>query len=227
MVNGLLQLVASGSQDLYLIGNPDITLFKTIYRRPVNFSMEETSISLRGKNKFGYKQKAVIPQKGDLLNSLKLYVQIPQLRLSYKYSSSDEITNLLRDNNASHYTHMIYDTNIDKLYQLQDINNQETSVYLVILPDDSYQLTSNPIKAINFVSSTTTGNVYINPNDINLYLVNLQEFLNNYTLLSKSIDTGTRTNVTNTLYNFSFDDINNVFGRDCDPATISRRSKGF
>ena len=35
-----MQLVAYGSQDLYLTGNPQITFFKSIYRRYTNFSME-------------------------------------------------------------------------------------------------------------------------------------------------------------------------------------------
>ena len=40
MVGGLLQLKEKGAQDLYLTGQPQITFFKTIYRRYTNFSIE-------------------------------------------------------------------------------------------------------------------------------------------------------------------------------------------
>ena len=38
MGGGLMQLVAMGAQDVYLTGNPQITLFKVVYRRHTNFS---------------------------------------------------------------------------------------------------------------------------------------------------------------------------------------------
>ena len=40
MVGGLLQLKEKGAQDLYLTGQPQITFFKTVYRRYTNFSMD-------------------------------------------------------------------------------------------------------------------------------------------------------------------------------------------
>ena len=42
---GLLELVAHGIQDIYLIGNPQITFFKTVYKRHTNFSMEAYQLS--------------------------------------------------------------------------------------------------------------------------------------------------------------------------------------
>ena len=40
MSAGLIQLVAKGKEDLYLIGDPQITLFKMIYRRHTNFAIQ-------------------------------------------------------------------------------------------------------------------------------------------------------------------------------------------
>ncbi len=40
MPGGLMQLVAYGAENLYLTGNPQITFFKTVYRRHTNFAME-------------------------------------------------------------------------------------------------------------------------------------------------------------------------------------------
>ena len=38
MGGGLIQLVAIGAQDVVLTGDPQITFFKTVYRRYTNFS---------------------------------------------------------------------------------------------------------------------------------------------------------------------------------------------
>lgn len=40
MPGGLMQLIAYGAENLYLTGNPQITFFKTVYRRHTNFAME-------------------------------------------------------------------------------------------------------------------------------------------------------------------------------------------
>ena len=37
---GLLSLISYGSQDIFLTGNPQITHFKSVYRRYTNFSIE-------------------------------------------------------------------------------------------------------------------------------------------------------------------------------------------
>ena len=39
MGGGLMQLVAYGAQDVYLTNDPQITFFKTTYRRHTNFAM--------------------------------------------------------------------------------------------------------------------------------------------------------------------------------------------
>jgi hypothetical protein len=46
MGGGLMQLVAYGAQDVYLTGNPQITLFKVVYRRHTNFSAECAEIPI-------------------------------------------------------------------------------------------------------------------------------------------------------------------------------------
>ena len=40
MPGGLMQLISYGSENTYLTGNPQITFFKTVYRRHTNFAME-------------------------------------------------------------------------------------------------------------------------------------------------------------------------------------------
>ena len=75
MGGGLLQLIAYGSQDVYLTGNPQITFFKVVYRRHTNFSMECIKQDINGTSEIGItninnKATVTISKTGDLLTSL-------------------------------------------------------------------------------------------------------------------------------------------------------------
>jgi hypothetical protein len=76
---GLLELVAHGVQDIYLIGNPQITFFKVVYKRHTNFSMESIQTSIDGSTNFGNKAIIKIPRKADLMHTMTLEVDLPLL----------------------------------------------------------------------------------------------------------------------------------------------------
>jgi len=85
---GLLQLVATGRQDIYLSGNPQTTFFKQVYRRHTNFSIESCRIDFDGAADFGKVVVVTIPRKGDLLNTLVLEIVLPMLP-QYSLPTSD------------------------------------------------------------------------------------------------------------------------------------------
>ena len=72
-----MQLVAIGAQDVFLTGNPQITFFKTVYRRYTNFSKECIAQDFTGS---GDKIKCTLARNGDLVQ--EIYLQI-----SYKINS--------------------------------------------------------------------------------------------------------------------------------------------
>jgi len=76
---GLLQLVATGRQDIYLSGNPQTTFFKQVYRRYTNFSMETQRIPFDTAVDFGKLITVTIPRNGDLLSQLFLEIQLPYI----------------------------------------------------------------------------------------------------------------------------------------------------
>ena len=77
MAGGLLQLVAYGSQDLYLTGNPQITFFKIVYRRHTNFAIESRKLTFTGDPNFGRTSQGCNILKGpDLLYKLYLDLKI-------------------------------------------------------------------------------------------------------------------------------------------------------
>lgn len=74
-----MQLVSIGSQDVYLTGNPQITFFKTVYRRHTNFAIECIEQSLHGTVNFGQKVSCVISRNADLVHKVYLQVELPAL----------------------------------------------------------------------------------------------------------------------------------------------------
>ena len=83
MAGGLLQLKAYGAQDFNLTGNPQISFFKTVYRRYTNFAMEYYSIvpevnlplSENDITTFNFD----IKRNGDLVNNMYFCFKIPNI----------------------------------------------------------------------------------------------------------------------------------------------------
>jgi hypothetical protein len=76
---GLLELVAHGIQDIYLIGNPQITFFKTVYKRHTNFSMESYQLSYDATPQWGNKTTFSITHYADLIYTMIIEADLPQL----------------------------------------------------------------------------------------------------------------------------------------------------
>lgn len=69
-----MQLVAYGAQDVFLTGNPQITFFKTVYRRYTNFSIEAVEQPFIGDPQLGKRVTCRIIKTGDLVNRVYLRV---------------------------------------------------------------------------------------------------------------------------------------------------------
>ena len=75
---GYLLLAVKSEQDNYLIGNPQFTFFKAVYRKHTNFAMDYQFINFLGDttNAFGRKLYVDIPKNGDLLHRMYLTIDI-------------------------------------------------------------------------------------------------------------------------------------------------------
>lgn len=77
MPGGLLQLVAIGAFDTYLIGNPTFTFWKSVYKRYSNFTMEEIGRTpIEGSASFGDQVTYTIARNGDLVSNCFLEAEI-------------------------------------------------------------------------------------------------------------------------------------------------------
>lgn len=95
MTGSLLELVAKGMEDVYLIGDPQVTLFITVYRRTSNFSMYDHSYYLKGCD-FSKEFKLQFDYLGDLLHKLWLVVDVPEIILEKTKPTFNYIHSLLK-----------------------------------------------------------------------------------------------------------------------------------
>jgi len=65
-----MQLVAYGAQDIYLTGQPQITFFKSVYRRHTNFAVESIQQTINGSVSAGARVSVTVSRNGDLLKNL-------------------------------------------------------------------------------------------------------------------------------------------------------------
>ena len=75
MGGGLMQLVAYGAQDIYLTGQPQITFFKSVYRRHTNFATESILQTINGSPNPGNRVSVTVSRNGDLLKNLWIQYQ--------------------------------------------------------------------------------------------------------------------------------------------------------
>ena len=77
---GLLQLVATGKQDAFLTGNPQLTFFRMVYRRHTNYAIEPQPMYFDGTPNFGQRVSCLVPRRGDLLGRVYLDVTLPLIK---------------------------------------------------------------------------------------------------------------------------------------------------
>ena len=77
-MGGLIQLVAYGAQDAYITGSPEMTYFKSVFRRHTNFSIESIKQTLDGNITASESQvSTTISRSGDLLSNVWIEAELP------------------------------------------------------------------------------------------------------------------------------------------------------
>ena len=83
MVNGAIQLVAYGEQDVYLTSKPEITFFNAKYNRHTNFSRESIPQYFNLTPNFGNRVTAVLSKNGHMIGSIFLNVVLPAIPATF------------------------------------------------------------------------------------------------------------------------------------------------
>lgn len=79
MTGGLIQLVSTGIMDTLLTNIPEITYFKTVYRRYSNFAIETFEESFKDVCNFGNITECHLGKYGDLLTDLVIKIELPSI----------------------------------------------------------------------------------------------------------------------------------------------------
>ena len=176
MPGGLVQIISSGTQDITLTGNPQITYFNIIYRRYTNFGKKITLLSFDNDVDFGSTSTLTIPKNsGDLLSRITLRIKLPQLNITNLLSNTN-ILNITNTTTTSSYeNYLLYyqffiefynkELNIINLF-FQKYDNTTTYTYINDL--DSFILQ------------------YINNDEFEQFYTSIDFFFNNGVLTDKT-----------------------------------------
>lgn len=92
MPGALIQLANQGDQGARLTIKPQVSFFRSVYRRHTNFAMESVEQTLLGTVGFGNKVSVIFSRTGDLVGRVLLEVKIPYIeydgQLNYEYSEN-------------------------------------------------------------------------------------------------------------------------------------------
>jgi len=109
MGGGLMQLVATGAQDIYLTGKPQITFFKSVYMRHTNFAIESIQQRITGTPQPNNRISITIARNGDLLKNI--YIEFNASTLFNLLVTSDKYPgNEFHINMCSDFGHALFDT---------------------------------------------------------------------------------------------------------------------
>jgi len=196
MAGGLIQIASYGIHDIFLIGNPQITFFKIVYRRHSNFSMEYIEEQFNGTQNFGGYLSCNLSKAGDLLHKLYLKIAVPQVLINKSIYSNQEqnITNpyntyLSNYNQIQIFINSVNFNLIQPLYKLLQISNLKyteiNSKYTISLNRMNYNGLLDKIKNIKIVFNKTFNVLLFNGTASIIYIndqTNISSFLdfNNY-----------------------------------------------
>jgi hypothetical protein len=154
---GLLQLIANGIQDRPITYNPEITFFKTIYKKHTNFCIctDENNLGLLESKKENSK---IISRNGDLLYNLYFKIVFSDINIATTTMNTINITNPINQYD------IIYENNYCLFFYVSDKNTW----YLI--PENI--LIQYPIN-INILISIDIPSNYNYINNLNYFQINL------------------------------------------------------
>lgn len=116
-----MQIITSGTTDLSLTGNPQITFFHTVYRRYTNFGKKMIEVSFDNSPNFNTTSYVNIPKNnGDLLSKFILKIKLPKINLEYLnvLLNSQQNTSSIADDEAYYSYYKTFLNNLKNIINL-------------------------------------------------------------------------------------------------------------
>ena len=163
-----MQIITSGTTDLSLTGNPQITFFHTVYRKYTNFGKKTIEVSFDNSPNFNTTSYLNIPKNnGDLLSKFILKIKLPKINLAY-------LNNLL---NIQENSTIITEDITYYTYYKTFLNNLKNIIRLFF---DKYDNVVNYISYIQDLKKYILD--YINVGEYNQFFNVINHFYNNILL---------------------------------------------
>ena len=156
MTGGMLQLVAYGVQDIFLTNDPQISFFKTVYRRHTNFSREEFDLKFNNTLDFGKEAICKIQRYGDLLHRLFLVINLPIINAKYNNVTVGQVLSLTKANNIK------WDVSLDHKCKFNIASYKDLSKIIKNTAIDHQK----QINTLNIIKNAINGNSNNNHNNI-------------------------------------------------------------
>ena len=136
MAGGLLQLVAYGTQNIFLNANPSLTFFKQVYKPYTNFAMESIRLEFNRRDANVYETTKLVckvSRYADLITQMYLVFELPDVNISNgtRMKWAKRLGETLIDN----YYISIGGTIVDKqygewLYLWRELSNETSKLHL-------------------------------------------------------------------------------------------------
>jgi len=194
---GLLQIITSGKEDIFLTVSPEITFFKKVYKKHTNFSIELREIN---SNQFAEYNSIVsfnLNNIGDAIHRCYLEIDLPLLSFNDNYinnplyinKKNTEITNLKSDIN-----NINYDFNNLNSYINIEISLYRSLYLLLLTSNININTLKNEVINFNYINKTQK-DLYINKIDTQiLNNINISSYISSINKLITN-DTNYDTNI--------------------------------
>jgi hypothetical protein len=187
MTGGLLQLVTSGQEDVYLTIKPEITFFKKIYYRHTNFATELRQIYPDQQSEFNEKITFTLDNNGDALYKCYLQIDLPilsfsdssinnQTYINMKNNIQTRITNMINNYTSQYNTLKSYVDIVIILYRELKLSIAITNITITILQNVVYSFNNQYNSQINATKSNIDSNVF-NSINIQQYILGINQLI--------------------------------------------------
>ena len=171
MGGGLINIISNVNSDIYLTGNPEISFYKSVYRRHTRYGSEKVKVHFIDQLKFNSDSEVQLDNIGDVIHKGHLVFDLPSINIKKKDVCVSD-PEIFLDNIQFDYDSLLIEFNTFIDVYLPIINNIIKIVYISSNSDNiSF---SNMINDINIFISQDNNiqllnqfNIYINTKDQN------------------------------------------------------------
>jgi hypothetical protein len=164
--------VQKKNANIYLVGDPQVTFFKSVFKRHTNFAIESFNIPPRNKPTLSKADNTIavfeIPQYGDLLGKIYLKLTIPPMKTNTekKFKFNDHLGYQIIENIKLKINGTVVD-NIDGemlyiMHKLRNRDEQQKILSTLINPVQGKDYLYNTTTSISGANSRTFSNKYFN-----------------------------------------------------------------